>query len=154
CYMVASVFMLTANILVSRSPSALTLICGTSEVCLSWEVPSYMILPLLYWIVFASVFGYFLIFWANQHAKATVVGAYAVLQPVTAGLLSSILLNTMGERWAADHGLQGLGMKDLGVIPICLGLYCIFSEPILQEKDRLRDLKSLDLTGAGKEVQL
>lgn len=56
-------------------------------------IPPVSALPAMIWFVFFSSAGaYALITWANQHATGTLVMSYTVLQPVSAVLLTVILL--------------------------------------------------------------
>merc|ERR1719382_813765 len=92
-YLTASSFMLCAMEAVSRSHKLLSFVCSDPdplqmEACVAgpWYIPMSMALPLVYWILIGSLLGYFLVTWANKYAKASVVGAYTVLQPIVAGV--------------------------------------------------------------------
>lgn len=65
--------------------------CGEySNSCAPWAVPTSAVLPLCYWVLLNSCLVYWMITWANQHAKAGFVLAYCALQPLVAMLLSAV----------------------------------------------------------------
>lgn len=136
-YIVASACMLSTFFIANRYPSLMNIICkdpngDISPACVNGEIPSSMLLPLLYWIIFSSLLAYFLLTWANKLAKASVVSSYTVLQPIAAGLLATLLVLGMGRDWAQQYGLRHFEVQDLGAIPIVLGLVVLFREPTLE----------------------
>merc|ERR1712232_731382 len=121
--MVAAVLMLGVFLLANAIPSWLDFVCSdmrpaVQRTCVedAWRVPMSMVWCLAYWILFSSIISYLCMTWANQHAKASVVSAYAVLQPCTAALISAILRFRQGHAWADAYGFQPLGGQDLGMI--------------------------------------
>merc|ERR1712151_784141 len=88
-----------------------------------------MVWSLAYWILFSSIISYLCMTWANQHAKASIVSVYTVLQPLTAALISVALRFTQGRAWADVYGLKPLGTQHLGIIAIVVGLVVMFSDP-------------------------
>lgn len=138
-YLVACKLMTLSTMTLSRFPRALAIVCqdaddAAQQECLSgaWTISHSMVWPLVYWILFGSILAYFLVTWANQHAKASVVSVYAVVQPIAAGLLSAGLAAVAGSDWAASHDLRGMGFQDLGILPIMLGMRILFQEPTLE----------------------
>lgn len=101
-------------------PAGSDFTCGSYQTsCLPWSVPSSAVLPLAYWILFSSIGTYFLLTWANNHARAGYVLAYTALQPFTSTILSVILILC---------GVQGLNMPGwnaLGIIGVFLGLVLV-----------------------------
>merc|ERR1719499_1044599 len=91
-------------------------------------VPRSMVLPLAYWVVFAAMIGSYCLVWANRHTNSSTVSVYTVLQPVTAGLISTILIIALGSAWADHYGLTYPGTQDLGIFGIVFGLLVLFSE--------------------------
>lgn len=89
--------------------------------CDPFAVPSSAVLPLAYWILFNSCAAYWLMTWANRHAKASFVLAYCALQPLTSVVLSVIIISTVGH--IADLKMPGLNA--LGAIAILAGLALI-----------------------------
>merc|ERR1719396_204375 len=73
--------------------------------------------------------------WGNQYAKASVVSAYTVLQPVTSGTISALFVAVKGSAWADTYGFTPPGWQDLGIIGIVLGLAVLFSERTLQVEE-------------------
>merc|ERR1711865_248412 len=125
-----------AALLVSWSPTLLSIICtdASEEVrhaCMreAWSIPSSMIAPLAYWIVVSSVMTYSLLTWANQFAPSSIVAAYTVVQPVTSGTISAVLILVFGLPWAQQYGLRPPGVKDLGIFGVIAGLRVLSHEP-------------------------
>ena len=70
--------------------------------------------------------------WGNQYATASLVSAYTVLQPVTASVLTAIILLSKSYNDCADVDddakcLTMPGVGDLGAIGVFLGLYLVIS---------------------------
>lgn len=85
-----------------------------------WAVPLSALPALVYWVVFQSVAAYFLMTWAGKYAPATVVSAYTVLQPVTATLLS-VLLVALGSTLVTPPSTGSIISASL----VLLGLYTV-----------------------------
>lgn len=135
-YLSAAVMMLLSTCIINSVPELLNFVCLDAEasvrqacVANAWKVPPEMVLPICYWVMFNSILAYFLMTWANQHAKASVVSVYTVLQPVFAGLISFILIVVHGQAWGNKFGLQRPGFQDLGLLGIVLGLVIVFWVP-------------------------
>jgi len=78
-----------------------------------YGIDHHVIIPLVYSILFATIFTYMSLTWANQYAPASVVAAYSSLQPLTAALLSYFFLNQDPERdeyIGASAIIVGLGL--------------------------------------------
>lgn len=139
-YAIASVFMLAANGIANSSSLFLAAICAdddaeAQEECFGqpWHIPAGMVLPLCFYILLGSIGAYFLVAWANQYAKASVVSAYTVVQTLTSSVVSWLLIACGGYGWAHSYGLRPPGTQDLGVIPILIGLAILFGEPTMDE---------------------
>ena len=135
-YMVAGILMLVVFLITNSTPVMLNFVCSdpqplVQQACIqgSWTVPASMMWPLAYWILFNSILCYLCVTWANKHAKASAVSAYAVLQPLTAAIISATLRFSKGQDWADTYGFGPLGTNDLGVLGIILGLFLLFSDP-------------------------
>lgn len=142
-YLSAACFMFTATSVVNSIPALLSTVCQGGDTAVSaacaanaWRVPGTMFWPLVYWIVVASIIGYYLMNFGNQYAKASVVGVYTVVQPATAGFLSTLLLSIKGTAWADTYGLKGFGAQYLGIIGIVAGLFILFRDPTMQSSLR------------------
>lgn len=85
-----------------------------------WAVPTSALPALVYWVLFQSVAAYFLMTWAGKYAPATVVSAYTVLQPVTATLLS-VLLVALGSTLVAPPSTGSI----ISASFVLLGLYTV-----------------------------
>lgn len=145
-YLVAAFFMFFSTCVVNSVPKLLNLVCASPESdiaaeCVSnaWRVPTTMVWPLIYWIVVASIISYYLLVFANQYAKASVVGVYTVVQPTVSGILSAVLVSVKGQEWASLYDLRGLGIQHLGIIGIAIGLYILFQDPTMQPVRRVSD---------------
>ena len=89
-YNIAAIFMVILAYLSSLSDAAMEFLCPDCQG--TWIIPTGAVWALAYAIVFNSVIAYGLITWANQFATGTLVIGYSVLQPVTAALLTLLLL--------------------------------------------------------------
>lgn len=87
--------------------------------CSPWAVPDTAILPLAYWIGCTSITGHFLITWANRHARAGYILAYAAIQPFTSTVVTVILI------LCGVHGLKMPGWNALGIVGILMGLFLL-----------------------------
>ena len=92
-YNIAAVFMAVASWLVSLSPSAMNFFCPECDI---WKIPSGAVFALIYFILFNSVGAYAILTWANQYATGTLVMGYTVLQPITAAIMTWVLLHVVG----------------------------------------------------------
>lgn len=92
-YNVAALFMGMTAFLVSLSPDAMAFLCP--DCTSTWVIPSGAWFALAYAVVFNSVAAYAILTWANKHATGTLVMIYTVLQPVTAALLTGILVQLL-----------------------------------------------------------
>ena len=77
--------------------------------CEPWKVPPAAILPLLFWIFFASILAYLLMTWANKYAEPSSVLAYTPVQPLTSALLTVIIVQCTSECNLAAPGYNVLG---------------------------------------------
>ena len=89
-YNIAAVFMASFAFITSLSDRLISFLCPDCQG--TWAIPSGAVWALAYAIIFNSVIAYGLITWANQFATGTLVIGYSVLQPVTAALLTMLLL--------------------------------------------------------------
>ena len=89
-YNIAAIFMVMLAYLSSLSGAAMEFLCPDCQG--TWIIPTGAMWALAYAIVFNSVIAYGMITWANQFATGTLVIGYSVLQPVTAALLTLLLL--------------------------------------------------------------
>eukprot|EP00565_Helicotheca_tamesis_P003597 CAMPEP_0185736886 /NCGR_PEP_ID=MMETSP1171-20130828/29061_1 /TAXON_ID=374046 /ORGANISM="Helicotheca tamensis, Strain CCMP826" /LENGTH=281 /DNA_ID=CAMNT_0028407639 /DNA_START=438 /DNA_END=1283 /DNA_ORIENTATION=+ len=90
-YNIASLFMLITALLSSLSGSISSFLCPDCDKGI-WHIPSSAFLALAYFVLFNSVGAYALLTWANRHVTGTLVMGYTVLQPVTAAILTAVLL--------------------------------------------------------------
>jgi drug/metabolite transporter (DMT)-like permease len=141
-YNIAAVFMALTAVLVSSSLHAMELICPDCKS--TWSIPPGAWFALAYYILFASVGAYGLLTWANSQATGTLVISYTVLQPVTAAILTLVMLHwypscedrhhhptdpTNGTTTGACLTPPGLPAI-LGTAGICAGLALVIrSEP-------------------------
>jgi drug/metabolite transporter (DMT)-like permease len=102
-YNIAALFMALTAVVASASPSFMTFLCP--DCTSTWHIPSGAFFALGYFIVFNSVAAYAIMTWANQYATGTLVMGFTVLQPVTAALLTLVLLGlgSVPSCSALDH---------------------------------------------------
>mmetsp|Transcript_13389 Transcript_13389/g.31422 ORF Transcript_13389/g.31422 Transcript_13389/m.31422 type:complete len:377 (-) Transcript_13389:132-1262(-) len=141
CYLVGSAFMLFSTVAARSSeewflPTLCVADIGSTRFteCVTdfWALPP--LWAIVYWIVFGSLLGYWLIAWANQYAQASIVSAYTVAQPMASCLISMALIVLLGAKWAWRHGIRPPGVQDLGIVFIVLGLGILTQEPSGQGK--------------------
>mmetsp|Transcript_34660 Transcript_34660/g.110106 ORF Transcript_34660/g.110106 Transcript_34660/m.110106 type:complete len:383 (+) Transcript_34660:92-1240(+) len=117
---------------------------------------SSMALPLCYEVLCCSLIAWFLIGWAIQHTKASVVSVYTVVQPCTASVLSMSVIGMWGTAWADHYGIKMPGLHNiLGVALILLGLFVmLWWEPGGSAEDTALNAKAGGLAdGAKREAK-
>eukprot|EP01061_Rhynchopus_euleeides_P005773 TRINITY_DN14942_c0_g2_i1.p1 TRINITY_DN14942_c0_g2~~TRINITY_DN14942_c0_g2_i1.p1 ORF type:complete len:429 (+),score=126.14 TRINITY_DN14942_c0_g2_i1:138-1289(+) len=125
-YIIASVMMMVTAVVINTNDTMLDFVCPKHDCQGAWTVPTSMILALAYWVFFNSILAYACMTWANAYAKASVVSAYTVLQPVTSALLSVLIIASKGHHWAVDDkGFEEPGLNDLGAIGVVIGLVLV-----------------------------
>jgi len=134
-YIIGSVLMFITTLIFNAGAETLHFVChdddhSVEQECVDdpWRVPGSMWWCLAYWILGNSITAYGCMTWANKYAQASTVSAYTVLQPVTSAVLSYILVAVKGNDWADSYSLEKPGLKDLGILPIMLGLAVLFSD--------------------------
>lgn len=138
-YSIAALFMALTTLLASTSTTFMSFLCPECTGS-QWSIPIGALFALTYFILFNSCAAYALITWANNHATGTLVMGYTVLQPVTAALLTLLLL-TLGFVSSCEIAEQD-GKKDVacldppgwgsvcGMVGVFIGLYLmITTEP-------------------------
>jgi len=139
-YMSASCVMCVVALIVNTNDAALDFVCPDCDGS-AWEVPNSAIAALVYWILFQSVIAYFLMTWGNKYADASLTAAYSALQPLTAAILSVILIAT------GVTGLDSPGLNDLGALGIVAGLAVVVydskrNQLLVKEKEEAERLIS------------
>lgn len=86
-YMIIATYLATVEYPVSNK--LLCPECGDSDI---WQLPQGALPALLYYVVVGSVLCYGLLTWACRTATGTLVTSYSVLQPVTATIITTLLL--------------------------------------------------------------
>jgi len=143
-YITATFGMLATALLINNWDSSFHFVCSDCENG-RWYVPPESYWAIAYWIIGNSCCAYFFMTWANQHADATIVMAYSVLQPVTSIILSQILIHLGAVNECVDDAdtskcLHGLKMADLGAIGIAIGLFFVIRSDVIKRRNN----KSLD----------
>mmetsp|Transcript_42389 Transcript_42389/g.37643 ORF Transcript_42389/g.37643 Transcript_42389/m.37643 type:complete len:378 (-) Transcript_42389:11-1144(-) len=142
-YIVASILMVFAALIVANVPSLLNGVCPTG--CSAWHVPTVTIYALIYWILCESVAAYLLITWANRWADPSLNLAYTVLQPLTAVIMAEVLIifnivpvchNKSSDK---SNCIYGADWNDLGAIGIAFGLLLVIYSSRLQQKENEND---------------
>lgn len=120
--------------------------CGdTPTSCEAWAVPPGAIPALAYWILGNSVAAYWLLTWANEHARAGFVLAYCALQPLTAAALSVLIISASGGEGAGSM-LEMPGWNALGGgLAIVTGLYLILRDGAEQHAKDVRAIQGHEL---------
>ena len=147
CY--AAAIMAISTLLLSLSSDTMEFLCPDckgSGYASNWRVPKGSLWALAYWITINSALAYALLTWANKYASSTLVMAYSVLQPVTAAILTALIL-ALGAysncKYLDDDTdnddddracLEPPGWADLGALGVFAGLYLIVTtEPSKEE---------------------
>eukprot|EP00929_Paragymnodinium_shiwhaense_P053619 TRINITY_DN26851_c0_g1_i2.p1 TRINITY_DN26851_c0_g1~~TRINITY_DN26851_c0_g1_i2.p1 ORF type:complete len:367 (-),score=33.83 TRINITY_DN26851_c0_g1_i2:169-1269(-) len=86
--------------------------------CTPWGVPMNAVFALCYWILGQSVASYYLMTWANKHTKPSNVLGYTALQPLSAAVVTIVLISLTGARF----NLKMPGFNLLGGILILIGM--------------------------------
>lgn len=115
-----------------------------------WEVPSGSIFALVYWIFGSSVIAYGLLVWGSKYAQASVSLAFGATQPVTAAILSEILIASNVRQKCHEKNdyyncLYGASWNDLGSIGIIIGLFFVIYSDHKQNQSKLAKEKEIDL---------
>jgi drug/metabolite transporter (DMT)-like permease len=92
-YNLAAVFMSATAFLTSLSTETMAFLCP--DCTGTWTIPPRAIPALAYAVLFNSVAAYGILTWANRHVTGTLVMIYTVLQPVTAALLTGLLVQVL-----------------------------------------------------------
>ena len=147
-YNIASFFMALTAFLASLSAQTMDLICPN---CTStWHIPSGAYFALGYFIVFNSVAAYAILTWANQYATGTLVMGFTVLQPVTAALLTLLLLG-LGAYPDCSHLNDGGACLDPPGISLLCGMVSVFAGLILVIKTEPKIDRIAEETDEGNE---
>lgn len=138
-YSIAAIFMALTTLLASTSTSFMAFLCP--ECTTQWHIPTGALFALAYFILFNSCAAYAIITWVNNYATGTLVMGYTVLQPVTAALLTLLLLS-LGAVSSCEATQQHKDGKDIacldppgwgslcGMVGVFAGLYLmITTEP-------------------------
>lgn len=148
-YNIAAIFMVILAYLSSLSDAAMTFLCPDCQG--TWIIPTGAVWALAYAIVFNSVIAYGLITWANQFATGTLVIGYSVLQPVTAALLTLLLLgigvfpNCSASGGDATRCLDPPGWGSvMGMVGVFSGLALVISTEPKKEDYKYDKIKGGD----------
>jgi drug/metabolite transporter (DMT)-like permease len=138
-YSIAALLMALTTLVASTSTSFMAFLCP--ECTSQWHIPLGALFALAYFILFNSCAAYAIITWANNYATGTLVMGYTVLQPVTAALLTLLLLalGIVSTCEATEHQKDGKSIACLdppgwgslcGMVSVFAGLYLmITTEP-------------------------
>eukprot|EP01059_Diplonema_ambulator_P019643 TRINITY_DN3326_c0_g2_i2.p1 TRINITY_DN3326_c0_g2~~TRINITY_DN3326_c0_g2_i2.p1 ORF type:complete len:461 (+),score=133.55 TRINITY_DN3326_c0_g2_i2:1162-2544(+) len=136
-YITASVLMAIAAVIINSNNTTLDFVCPSHDCKGAWDVPTSMILALVYWVLFNSVVAYMAMTWANAYLKASVVSAYTVIQPLTSFVLSVLIIAIKGKHWAVDDkGFAEPSFKDFGGVGILIGLALVVSSSTVDEASK------------------
>ena len=143
-YMCCSVMMLFTAFVFNGVDALTRFICHDADaavidtcVASKWHVNPVMIGPLAYWILFNSCAAYGLMTWANVYADGSVVSAYTAIQPMTAALLSFVIIAAKGEAYGKKYGFAEPGVNDLGALGIFVGLGLVLSDKAARRRGDL-----------------
>jgi drug/metabolite transporter (DMT)-like permease len=133
-FSICALLMLGLLLVINAVPGLARFVCGDDDLRLAkscMETGGYvtrdMVGPLVYEIVCCSLTAWFLLSWANQYAKASVVSIYTVVQPLTSSILSYLLISTRGRAWSSSYGITMPGWHTMvGACLIAIGLFMLF----------------------------
>lgn len=122
-YLIAAVFMVVANVVVSFFPSVLTVVCPKCHGD-PWHVPSSALYAICYSVIFQTVVAYVAQAWALKRAPASLAALYATAQPIMAALVTCLfLLVGFNPKGSDGKGiLHYPGIENLGAVFIIAGL--------------------------------
>jgi drug/metabolite transporter (DMT)-like permease len=127
-YLIAALLTGIATAAASSSPAAMSFLgCTAVQDCTPWAVPRSAWWPLCYFVFANSMLAYALNTWAIQHTPASVVTAFAVLQPVASILLSLVLVLADNATFGPGSkiNLDGPQPKDAAIVAIIGGLLIV-----------------------------
>ena len=158
-YNIAAIFMVMLAYLSSLSGAAMEFLCPDCQG--TWIIPTGAMWALAYAIVFNSVIAYGMITWANQFATGTLVIGYSVLQPVTAALLTLLLLglgafpSCSGSAGDTTRCLDPPGWGSLiGMTGVFSGLAMVIMTEPNKEEFKYNKLKGGNADIAGTEFEM
>jgi drug/metabolite transporter (DMT)-like permease len=132
----AALYIAVAAAIINTVPGGLKFVCPPDDAsstpsCKAWHIPLNLqtILPLLYWILLASVLAYLLMTWANKYANPSNVLIYTSLQPLASSYLTIAILAS------GYHGdLEWPGYNSFGGVLIVGGLLLLVVDRRREEK--------------------
>lgn len=155
-YTIAALFMVVTALLASTSTSVMTFLCPDCKS--TWKIPSGAFFALSYFILCNSVAAYAIMTWANQYATGTLVMGFTVLQPVTAALLTLLLLGVGAYSSCAEKNggpcLDPPGWGSAcGIMGVFAGLYLVITtEPKRPLDDDYGELAGDELELKGETI--
>jgi len=133
-YLMAALLMCIACVIISCYPVALDIICPECQGD-AWHLPAEAVGAIGYSVVFQTIIGYcaqemqfrhrghhrleLLLAWALRYAESSLVALYAVMQPITAAVMSCVLLS-MGIN--PHNALAWPGREMRGAVLVIIGL--------------------------------
>lgn len=139
-YLTAACFMVLTTVTVNNASEAVNFLCPDCHG--AWHVPVETLWALAYWIVFQSCVSYALLTWGNKFATRTLSMSYSVLQPVTATLLTALIVfpGLYPSCKSVDDDTEGClqppGLGDLGAVGVFFGLFLVLrTEPSMGKKN-------------------
>mmetsp|Transcript_11187 Transcript_11187/g.13228 ORF Transcript_11187/g.13228 Transcript_11187/m.13228 type:complete len:150 (+) Transcript_11187:2-451(+) len=142
--MFASLAMFITCLIVNFSPVLLDKLCPDCH-GEAWNVPLAAAVALVYWIVFNSIVCYLITTWANQYADPSIVLGYTSFQPLTAAILSAIVVWSGYTKTHPKVNLQEPGWNALGGIAIIGALGLLTYDAWTQKKkERASQYQALD----------
>jgi drug/metabolite transporter (DMT)-like permease len=123
-YAVATVLMSVTAVAFTSDRALLNLTCADCQGD-GWSVPPDAWLAIMYWVFPCSVLAYFLNTWGNVRVHASVVGVYAVVQPLVTILASEVIILTSKP---PHYHLAGVSVADSGAIAIFIGLLLVVTD--------------------------
>ena len=117
-----------------------------------WSIPQAAWVAICYWIFAGSVLGYLLNTWGNKHVNASLLGVYAVVQPlVTVAVAQIVIASSQPPHW----GLEGVRVSDLGAIGIVFGMMIVSFDNAKDEakaESQRNDSLDKDMEGACEDT--
>jgi drug/metabolite transporter (DMT)-like permease len=135
-YLVASCLMAVTASAVNTVPAVLDFVCDDCH-GQGWDVPSSAWVAIAYWVFAGSIMGYLLNTWGNQYVDASLLGAYAVLQPIVTVAVSSVVIVSFPNGGPKNNswGLKGPDVNDFGVFGIIAGLMLVVYDNKLNQPE-------------------
>lgn len=120
----------------------------------AWSVTNNSLYAIAFWIIIPTILAYLLVTWSNKYIDPSVNLAYTALQPISASILSHVLImadlvkeckhsnDADGEK---SNCLNSISTSDLGAFAVVFGLFLVvFSDAKYLQNSRAKQVKEYE----------